>query len=112
LSCIECGCCDFVCPSHIPLVDWFRFGKGELRKRSIEKQASNLARKRFEDRDARLLRNKLERTEKMTHRKQMLKDKTLQQDRIRASIDRATTRAKGEMGIPESGQTDGKSDDT
>ena len=111
-ACIECGCCDYVCPSHIPLVEWFRFGKGELRKRSIEKQASNQARKRFEDRDARLLRNKQERAEKMTRRKQILKDKALQQERIRASIDRAKTRAKDEVGVAESGQTDGETDDT
>ncbi len=74
-ACIECGCCDFVCPSHIPLVDWFRFGKGELRKRALESEAAELARKRFENREARLLRIKQERAEKMTRRKQMLKDK-------------------------------------
>ena len=60
-ACIECGCCDFVCPSHIPLVDWFRYGKGELRKRAIESEAVEVARKRFEDREARLLRIKQER---------------------------------------------------
>ena len=48
-ACIECGCCDYVCPSHIPLVDWFRFGKGEMRKRALEHEATELARKRFED---------------------------------------------------------------
>ena len=88
-ACIECGCCDFVCPSHIPLVDWFRFGKGQLLKRTLESEAAELARKRFVNREARLLRVKQERAEKMIRRKQVLKDKVMQQDRIRASIQRA-----------------------
>ena len=74
-ACIECGCCDFVCPSHIPLVEWFRYGKGELHQRAIETQATLLARERFEAREARLTRKKLELAEKMSRRKQMLKDK-------------------------------------
>ena len=88
-ACIECGCCDIVCPSHIPLVEWFRYGKGQLRQRALETSAAELARKRFEDRETRLLRVKLERAEKMAARKKKLKNKTEQQDRIRASIERA-----------------------
>lgn len=93
-ACIECGCCDYVCPSHIPLVDWFRYGKGEMRKQALEREAVDLARKRFEDREARLLRVKQERAEKMTRRKQGLNDKTVQQDRIRASIQRAENKVR------------------
>lgn len=74
-ACIECGCCDFVCPSHIPLVEWFRYGKGQLRQQAIETQATALARERFEAREARLLRNRQERAEKMARRKQALRDK-------------------------------------
>jgi ferredoxin len=36
-DCIECGCCSFVCPSHIPLVDYFRFSKSEIWAREREK---------------------------------------------------------------------------
>ena len=96
-ACIECGCCDYVCPSHIPLVEWFRFGKGQQRERARESEAAELARKRFEDREARLLRLKQERADKMAQRKQMLKhkvaQKVAQKDRIRASIERAESRA-------------------
>ena len=91
-ACIECGCCDFVCPSHIPLVEWFRYGKGQLHQRSLETGAAELARKRFEDREMRLLRLKQERAEKMQQRKQMLSDKAKQKDRIRASIERVEAR--------------------
>lgn len=30
-GCFECGCCSYVCPSHIPLVQQFRVAKGFLR---------------------------------------------------------------------------------
>ena len=77
-ACIECGICDFVCPSHIPLVSWFRYGKGALRQRNNEAQATEQARGRFEAREARLLRKKQERAEKMAKRKKMLKAKASQ----------------------------------
>jgi electron transport complex protein RnfC len=32
LDCFECGCCSYVCPSDIPLVQLFRTAKGVLRK--------------------------------------------------------------------------------
>jgi electron transport complex protein RnfC len=31
-DCFECGACSFVCPSHIPLVQQFRFAKAAVRK--------------------------------------------------------------------------------
>ena len=31
-DCFECGCCTFVCPSHIPLVQQFRIAKAAVRK--------------------------------------------------------------------------------
>jgi len=107
-ACIECGCCDFVCPSHIPLVDWFRYGKGEQRKRGVEHEAVELARRRFENREARLLRLKQERAEKMVRRKQMLKDKAAQQVQIRASIDRVQNKNPDKQ----AGQNGGEPDDT
>jgi len=32
MSCFECGSCSFVCPSHIPLVQEFRFAKAAVRR--------------------------------------------------------------------------------
>jgi len=32
-ECFECGCCSYVCPSHIPLVQQFRIAKAFLRDR-------------------------------------------------------------------------------
>lgn len=33
-DCFECGCCTWVCPSNIPLVQYFRIAKGVLRTRA------------------------------------------------------------------------------
>jgi electron transport complex protein RnfC len=33
MNCFECASCSFVCPSHIPLVQWIRIGKANLRHR-------------------------------------------------------------------------------
>ncbi|WIM06067.1 MAG: electron transport complex subunit RsxC [Candidatus Nitricoxidivorans perseverans] len=32
-DCISCGCCAYICPSRIPLVQYFTHAKGELRAR-------------------------------------------------------------------------------
>jgi electron transport complex protein RnfC len=34
-SCFECGCCSFVCPSHIPLVQYFRIAKAVNREKNV-----------------------------------------------------------------------------
>jgi electron transport complex protein RnfC len=31
-SCIECGCCSYVCPSKRPLLEWIRVAKFKSRK--------------------------------------------------------------------------------
>lgn len=37
MDCFECGCCTYVCPSHIPLVQLFRVAKGAVRKARASK---------------------------------------------------------------------------
>jgi electron transport complex protein RnfC len=32
--CFECGCCSYVCPSHIPLVQQFRIAKSFNREKA------------------------------------------------------------------------------
>lgn len=71
-DCIECGCCDYVCPSKIPLVSYFRFAKTEIMNQQREQQKSDLARDRFETRQARLEREKQEKEERQRQRKAAL----------------------------------------
>lgn len=74
-DCIECGACTWVCPSHINLVDYFRFGKSELRYLDFKQQQAARSKQRFEARDSRLQRLKKERQEKHQKQAAMLKDK-------------------------------------
>ncbi len=38
LSCIECGCCSYVCPAKRPLLQWIRLGKLKLRQEAQKAQ--------------------------------------------------------------------------
>ena len=59
-TCSECNRCTEACPSHIPLLDWFRWGKAEVR----EREGADAARSRFHARNARLARERAERAAK------------------------------------------------
>jgi len=91
-DCIECGCCDFVCPSHIPLVEWFRFGKSELRSLAVERKQAEMAKHRHDARDARLLRIKEERRQRMEEKKRAIKDDAEKQKKLTEAISRAHAR--------------------
>ncbi|MBR06868.1 MAG: electron transport complex subunit RsxC [Rickettsiales bacterium] len=41
MDCFECGSCAYVCPSHIPLVQYFRISKSIVRKRAAKKRLEN-----------------------------------------------------------------------
>nr|WP_319555065.1 electron transport complex subunit RsxC [uncultured Vibrio sp.] len=60
-DCIECGACAFVCPSEIPLVQYYRQAKAEMRTRAQESEAAERAKLRFEEKKARMEREKAER---------------------------------------------------
>jgi electron transport complex protein RnfC len=37
LDCVECGCCQYICPSKIPLVHWLRLGKNKISREKRKK---------------------------------------------------------------------------
>ena len=53
-DCIECGACAYVCPSHIPLVQYYRFAKGSLDDKRRDDDKSDRAKVRFERRKDRM----------------------------------------------------------
>ena len=63
-DCIECGCCSAVCPSQIPLVQYYRASKGEIRATQQATLKSDRARIRFEFREKRLLLKKQQEEDK------------------------------------------------
>ncbi len=88
-ACIDCGCCDYVCPSHIPLTEWFRFGKAELRMLHDERARADLARQRFEAREARLERSCQQRQQRIEEKKRALREDSDRKRRIADAVARA-----------------------
>lgn len=43
MDCIECGCCNFICPARVPLVQSFRTAKAEIRARQAKQRAAAAA---------------------------------------------------------------------
>jgi electron transport complex protein RnfC len=72
-DCIECGCCDLVCPSHIPLTFDFRVAKGRIRELADEKARALRARERFDARNDRLEQEKTTRDSELAQQKESAK---------------------------------------
>lgn len=100
-ACSECNRCVEVCPSHIPLLDWFRWGKSELHARTRAEDA----RKQYVARNARLAR---ERAERAARRREVpapttLPVQTISHAEVLAAIARG--RAKVRAIVPDRGIT-------
>ena len=39
MDCFECGCCSYVCPANIPLVQYFRIAKSSNREKAMREKA-------------------------------------------------------------------------
>ena len=61
--------CNAVCPSQIPLAEWFRLGRFEARHKANQQRRAAEARERFEARNARLERIAREQDAKRAARK-------------------------------------------
>ncbi|MFA0086235.1 electron transport complex subunit RsxC [Vibrio sp. 10N.261.51.F12] len=102
-DCIECGACAYVCPSEIPLVQYYRQAKAEIRTRTKEAEAAERAKVRFEERKARLERDKAERENRFKkaaddRRKQMATSNG--DDAVAAAI----ARVKAQKAAPTTGE--------
>ena len=55
-DCILCGSCSYVCPSHIPLVQFFQFAKGEVSKEKAHEKRLSYTKQLSQAKEARLKR--------------------------------------------------------
>ncbi len=62
-DCIACGSCSYVCPSHIPLVQYFNHAKGDLAARERMKLKNEATKKLADERNERMARIVREREE-------------------------------------------------
>ncbi|MCG8435936.1 MAG: electron transport complex subunit RsxC [Gammaproteobacteria bacterium] len=93
-DCIECGCCDYVCPSHIPLVSYFRFAKTEIWAQEREREKADHARDRFTLREQRITEEKQAQAER--HRKKTAAlNQTAKKTEIQAAVDRVKAKKTG-----------------
>jgi electron transport complex protein RnfC len=69
VDCVACGCCSYVCPSHIPLVQYFNYAKGELAARQQAKHKAEENRKLIEAKNQRIEREKQAKAEAAAKRK-------------------------------------------
>ena len=76
MDCIECGCCDYVCPSQIPLAERFRDMKPALSQVLAARDTAAAARARFDARTARLERIESERLAALAKKRQELAKKS------------------------------------
>jgi electron transport complex protein RnfC len=58
-----------VCPSHIPLAEWFQLGQFKQHEKDLEKKLAIEARERFEKRNQRLARIEADQEAKRTTRR-------------------------------------------
>jgi Na+-translocating ferredoxin:NAD+ oxidoreductase subunit C len=68
-DCIACGTCSYVCPSHIPLVHYFNYAKGELASQDKGKLRQDAIKQLAEERSARMEREAREKAEAAAARK-------------------------------------------
>ena len=101
-DCIECGCCAAVCPSQIPLVQYYRAAKSEIRAARQAHFKSDRARLRFEFRERRLLLKKQHDEERRRIKREALQkknpkipDKKAEVDPVQAALERV--KAKKQM---------------
>jgi electron transport complex protein RnfC len=98
-DCIECGCCTYVCPSHIPLVSYFRFAKSEIAAADRDKKFADIARERFEFKEARAERDKREKAAMLAKKQAQMKAAAASDpaaDEKKAAIQAAAERAKAQ----------------
>ena len=70
LDCIGCGSCSYACPSHIPLVHYFNYAKGELAARQRSQHKQGETKRLAEARTGRMEAIKRAKREAMKRRKQ------------------------------------------
>ena len=89
-ECIECGLCDYVCPSKIPLVKFFEYAKNLTAKELLEQNKAKVAKERYEFRNARLERYKIERQQMLEQKRAQIKGKMATNDleKIRQAMDK------------------------
>ena len=85
LDCVGCGSCSYVCPSHIPLVHYFKFAKGELASRQRAQHKQGETKRLAEARTVRMEEIKRAKREAMAKRKKAMEEKKRREAEAKAA---------------------------
>jgi electron transport complex protein RnfC len=69
MDCIECGACSYACPSNIPLVQYYRASKADIRQQKADAIKAEQSKARFEARQERIAKQEAEKEAKRLQRK-------------------------------------------
>ena len=97
-ACIECGCCSYVCPSHIPLVDEFRQAKSRIWNYHRKQLEAEQYKQRFLNKQKRQALQKQDKNNKQSDLVDKKTDDNLalkkKQDEIAAAVNRVKEKRK------------------
>jgi electron transport complex protein RnfC len=91
-DCIECGCCDVSCPSHIVLTERFRQAKRDYALHEHDASLSTAAEERFQRREQRLIADRKHEAEVRDALKSEVRDAESRRQAIAAALKRAAER--------------------
>jgi H+/Na+-translocating ferredoxin:NAD+ oxidoreductase subunit C len=92
-DCIECGCCTYICPSHISLVDEFRLAKNSIWNRRRKQLEAEQNKKRYMNKLARQAQQTEERVKSRLD-KAKNNDLKKKQNEIAAAVNRVNQKRK------------------
>ena len=98
-DCIECGVCAYVCPSHIPLIQYFRQEKAKIWQIKEKQKKSDEAKIRFEAKQARMEREEQERKARSQRAAEARREelaKTKGEDPVKAALERLKAKKANE----------------
>ncbi|MGY4675209.1 electron transport complex subunit RsxC [Ursidibacter arcticus] len=90
-ACIECGVCAYVCPSYIPLIQYFRQEKTKIHEIEEKARKAEEAKQRFEAREARLNKEKEARTARIQQAAEKRREEvanSVGEDPVKAALER------------------------
>ncbi len=111
-ACIECGVCAYVCPSYIPLIQYFRQEKAKIQEVDQKAKQAEEAKLRFEAREARLNKEKEARTARIQQAAEKRREEVANsqgEDPVKAALERLKAK-KAEATTPVQTKANGEPD--
>ncbi|AHG84575.1 Electron transport complex protein rnfC [Bibersteinia trehalosi USDA-ARS-USMARC-189] len=110
-ACIECGVCAYVCPSYIPLIQYFRQEKAKIAEADDKARKAEEAKQRFEAREARMQKEKEARNARIQKAAEKRREEVANSDGIdpvKAALERlkAKKAETSEQKITQTGEPD------